>query len=361
MEGLFPRVPSGCAVFGVMSREGRKFDGTTAIKGIGAMRDRSNGLGGGFAAYGIYPEYKDYYCFHVMLESEEAKNSLDQVLEKHFEIWKDEAIPTRPIPEIGPAPILWRYFLSVLNSKRGERSEEDYIVEKVMKINTTIPGAFIASCGKNMGVFKGVGYPEAVGRFYRLEEYEGHIWTSHGRFPTNTVAWWGGAHPFSLLDWTVVHNGEISSYGTNQKYLENYGYICSMQTDTEVVCYLVDLLARKHQLPLELACRVMAAPLYAKIDRMNEDEKELFHTLRMVYASALLNGPFGFIIANNETMIGLTDRIKLRPMVVGEYKDLTFISSEESAIRNVCPSPDKIWRPDGGVPVMVRLGGENSV
>ena len=27
------------------------------------MHDRSNGLGGGFAAYGIYPEYRDFYAF----------------------------------------------------------------------------------------------------------------------------------------------------------------------------------------------------------------------------------------------------------------------------------------------------------
>ena len=50
-----------------------------------------------------------------------------------------------------------------------------------------------------MGVFKAVGYPEDVGRFYRLEEYAGYCWTAHGRYPTNTPGWWGGAHPFALL------------------------------------------------------------------------------------------------------------------------------------------------------------------
>ena len=29
------------------------------------MHDRSNGLGGGFAGYGIYPEYAEQYAFHV--------------------------------------------------------------------------------------------------------------------------------------------------------------------------------------------------------------------------------------------------------------------------------------------------------
>ena len=59
-----------------------------------------------------------------------------------------------------------------------------------------------------MGVFKAVGYPEDVGYFYRLEEYEAYSWTAHGRYPTNTPGWWGGAHPFALLNYSIVHNGE---------------------------------------------------------------------------------------------------------------------------------------------------------
>jgi len=127
-------------------------------------------------------------------------------------------------------------------------AEEDFVVRTVMEINQKKEGAFIASSGKNMGIFKGVGYPEEIAEFYRLEEYRGHLWTAHGRFPTNTPGWWGGAHPFGLLDWSVVHNGEISSYGTNRRYLKNFGYDCAFYTDTEVVTYLFDLLHRKHQL-----------------------------------------------------------------------------------------------------------------
>ncbi len=76
-----------------------------------------------------------------------------------------------------------------------------------------------------MGVFKAVGYPEDVGEFYRLDDYEGYSWTVHGRYPTNTPpGWWGGgAHPFSLLDYSVVHNGgEISSYDANRRFIEMF-------------------------------------------------------------------------------------------------------------------------------------------
>ena len=67
------------------------------------------------------------------------------------------------------------------------------------------------------------------------EEYEGYSWTAHGRYPTNTPGWWGGAHPFTLLDYSIVHNGEISSYDANRRFIEMFGYKCNLQTDTEVI------------------------------------------------------------------------------------------------------------------------------
>lgn len=52
------RMPSGCAISGIFSRSGKPMNGEDIIKSIAVMHDRSNGLGGGFAAHGIYPQYK---------------------------------------------------------------------------------------------------------------------------------------------------------------------------------------------------------------------------------------------------------------------------------------------------------------
>ena len=62
-------IPSGCAISGIFSREGRRIGGETIIRSIAPMHDRSNGLGGGFAGYGIYPQYADYYAFHLSNDS----------------------------------------------------------------------------------------------------------------------------------------------------------------------------------------------------------------------------------------------------------------------------------------------------
>jgi len=351
---------SGCAISGVMSEAGRRFSGETIIDSIAVMHDRSSGLGGGFAAYGIYPEYASKYAFHVMFDDGGAQDAVRGLLQSNCLIAHDEAIPVRQLEAVRTRPVLHRYFVEPsprLRQRYYDETEEDIVVRLVMEINRDIEGAFVMSSGKNCGVFKGVGYPEDIGRFFRLEEYDAYIWLAHGRFPTNTTGWWGGAHPFGLLDWAVVHNGEVSSYGINRRYLENYGYQCTLHTDTEVICYLFDLLMRKHGLPLELAARALAPPFWSQIERMPPEEREILKTIRAVYGGALLNGPFSVLVGHSGGMIGLNDRTKLRPMAVARRKDMLYVASEEAAIRAVCTSPESVWHAEGGVPVVGSLEG----
>ncbi|MFO7772880.1 MAG: hypothetical protein R6V59_02900 [Dehalococcoidia bacterium] len=349
------KVIDACSIFGAMDTSGRSFSGKGVIKAIANMHDRGNGLGGGFAIYGLYPEYADLYALHIMFLSSEGKVQTEAFLQENFHLVQAEEVPTRATRSIVNPPLVWRYFVDAGRHQSGQQSTDDYVVARVMEINTKLHDTFVFSSGKDMAVFKGVGYPEEIADYYCLEEYEGYLWTAHGRFPTNTQAWWGGAHPFSILDWTVVHNGEISSYGINRRYLEQFGYQCTMETDTEVIAYAVDLLVRKHGLPIEIAAKVFAPPLWSDIERYPSQEQELLQVLRQVYGSLLMNGPFTVIVAHEGEMIGLTDRIRLRPLVVGEKGDMLYLSSEESAIRLICGDLDKTWLPMGGQPVIGRL------
>ena len=349
------KVMDACSIFGMMDTAGRRFSGKDVIEAIANMHARGNGLGGGFAVYGLYPEYANCYAFHIMYLSREGQAGVQDFLKQKFHMIYAEEVPTRPIPVIVKPPLVWRYFLEVKNEGINGQAEDDYVVDRVMEINTKIEDAFVFSSGKNMGVFKGVGYPEEIAEYFCLEQYEGYLWTAHGRFPTNTPGWWGGAHPFNILDWTVVHNGEISSYGINRRYLEQFGYNCTMQTDTEVIAYAIDLLMRKHGLSTEIAAKVLASPLWSQIERCSPDKQRIFRTLRQVYGSLLLNGPFTVIIAHQGEMIGLTDRIRLRPLTVGVKGSVLYLSSEESAIRLVCPDLDRTWIPTGGEPIVGSL------
>jgi len=349
------KVMDACSLFGMMDTLGRRFSGKDVIRAIANMHVRGNGLGGGFAIYGLYPEYAGYYAFHIMYLSREGQAKAEDFLRQKFHIIDAEEVPTKPTPGIVNPPLVWRYFLEVKNGGINGQSEDDYVVDRVMEINTKTEDAFVFSSGKNMAVFKGVGYPEEIAEYFCLEQYQGYLWTAHGRFPTNTPGWWGGAHPFNILDWTVVHNGEISSYGINRRYLEQFGYNCTMQTDTEVIAYAVDLLMRRHGLPIEIVAKVLAPPFWTQIERRSPEEQRALRTLRQVYGSLLLNGPFTIIIAHHGEMIGLTDRIRLRPLTVGVKGSVLYLSSEESAIRLVCPDLDLTWIPMGGEPIVGSL------
>ncbi len=355
------RIPAGCAISGIFDASGKRMSGEKIIKSIATMHDRSNGLGGGFAGYGIYPEYKQYYALHVFYNNLEAKHDTEAFLEKKFDIINLSKIPTRKVSSIVNEPLIWRYFVTPLQTKlaASHLDEKEYTGQAVNHVNTQINGAYIFSSGKNMGVFKAVGFPEDVGEFYRLDEYAGYSWTAHGRYPTNTPGWWGGAHPFAFLDYTIVHNGEISSYDANRRFIEQFGYKCTLLTDTEVITYIIDFLLRKQGLTLEETASVVAAPFWSIIDKMEDTKKkETINFLRRQYPELLITGPFSILLGFQGGIMALNDRCKLRSMVAAQKGTITYFASEECAIRVLEKQVDRIWSPAGGEPVIVHLTKE---
>jgi glutamate synthase domain-containing protein 1 len=353
------RIPSGCAIAGIFSRTGKRVCGDEIVRSIAAMHDRSNGLGGGFAGYGIYPEYKDYYAFHIFYDNLSARQECEKLLNENFGLVDVSKIPTKKTPRITGEPLILRYFASPLPTKlaQSQLDEDEFVARIMIEVNMRISGAYIFSCGKNMGVFKAVGFPEDVGEFYRLDEYAGYSWTAHGRYPTNTPGWWGGAHPFALLSFTVVHNGEISSYDANRRAIEMYGYKCTLLTDTEVITYMVDYLNRKVGLSMSETASVFAAPFWQTIAKMDSFKKEKHEYLRNAFASQLITGPFSILVGFEGGLMALNDRLKLRSMVAAEKGDMVYFASEECAIRAIEPEPKRVWSPKGGEAVIVTLNG----
>ncbi|MBI5789345.1 MAG: glutamine amidotransferase family protein [Candidatus Schekmanbacteria bacterium] len=355
------RIFDACGIAAYINIDGRLEDGKKVVSMITTMKDRENGLGAGYAAYGLFPDYKDFYCIQLLLDDKQALVRVSEFLKTKVRIIKDEEVSTYCVPGIKkPYPLIWRFF--VTPEKIDVNNEQDYMIRVVMGINIKVDGAFCMSSGKDMAVFKGNAWSDEVADFYRIQDYKAYMWLSHSRFPTNTCGWWGGAHPFNILDWSVVHNGEITSYGTNKRYLEMWEYKCTLLTDTEVVAYLFDLLVRKHKLPIYIACMAMAPPYFHLIDEVLDDkERELYNTIRRNYRPAMLNGPFSICVGSNNpvpTLIGLTDRKKLRPLVAADSKDgkSIYLASEECAIRIANDNLNEIWAPHSGNPVIVEVG-----
>ncbi|HRR90563.1 MAG TPA: hypothetical protein P5161_07285, partial [Eubacteriales bacterium] len=143
------RILAGCAVAGIISKSGGKINGGEIVKILSVMRDRSNGLGGGFAGYGIYPEYKDYYALHVFYDSRDAKYVFEKLLEESFDIINLSKIPTKKIPEITNEPLIWRYFVYPLPTRLADSQsdEREFVARFVLKTNSEVAGAQIFSSG----------------------------------------------------------------------------------------------------------------------------------------------------------------------------------------------------------------------
>ena len=84
---------SGCGISGIINKKGVKIPGKEIIQSIVLQRDRGNGLGSGYAGYGIYPDYKDCYAFHVMYDTKKALEETEDYLNKSLVVEKAEEIP----------------------------------------------------------------------------------------------------------------------------------------------------------------------------------------------------------------------------------------------------------------------------
>ncbi|MFC1754384.1 glutamine amidotransferase family protein [Thermoproteota archaeon] len=350
------KVIDSCSVFGMMDNNKRLFHGDDIIEASTNMIERTNGLGSGYAVYGLYPKYWNNYALHIMYDNLDALRWGSKFIESNFEVVYEEDIPTDKYGKKGETPIMRRYFTNIDKYPNNIIQQEDFLVEKCMEINNSSKGAYVFSSGKNMGVFKGIGWPREIAKYFRLSDYKGYLWLSHSRFPTNSNAWWGGAHPFAYLDTTIVHNGEISSYGSNKRYLEMLGYKCTFKTDTEIFSFALDYLLRKNNLPAEIVAKIFAPAFWKDIDKMPESEKNLMRRLRITYGNLLMNGPFSIIFAKHDLIVGLTDRIKLRPFVAARKKDMMYLSSEEAAIKKICSDIDEVHHPQGGKPIIAKCG-----
>ncbi|NOQ53534.1 MAG: hypothetical protein GQ558_02890, partial [Thermoplasmata archaeon] len=96
------------------------------------------------------------------------------------------------------------------------------------------------------------------------------------------------------------------------------------------------------------------------IERLPQVQRDVAIALRATYGRAMINGPFSILVGTNRpepTMIALTDRKKLRPMIAatsGDGGNTVFAASEESAIQRVSDTGD-VWAPVTGNPVIVQL------
>mgnify|MGYP002650305316 CR=1 FL=1 len=294
------------------------------------------------------------------LRLRQAKKMFEIIVEKEgmtFLGWRE--VPTTPAVlgkkalECMPK-ILQGFVAKPADVEKGlDFDRKLYIARKVFEQSNE--ESYVVSLSSRTIVYKGMFLVGQLRTFFndlQDSDYESAIALVHSRFSTNTTPSWEKAHPYRF----IVHNGEISSYDANRRFIEMFGYQCTLQTDTEVITYIMDYLLRVQKLSLGEAASVIAAPFWSLIENKTDlYDKKKHEFLRTVFPSLLITGPFSIVFGFNGGLMALNDRLKLRSMVVGEKDDKVFVASEEAAIRVMEPNAENMYAPAGGEPVMIKV------
>ena len=379
----------GCGVIGIVGSD--PLAGRLIIRSCEQMQNRGNGKGGGVAAVGLFPDFKEQYALHLAyLDETIVKAVEDEFVRPVFDIAHEEQLPTiddhRAVGlEILP-PTVKRYFVRVKKKVLDEfmketgiedrqAAEDDCVYQNSFRLNlkyyadTPKPSAFVLSHGHNLMILKAVGYAEQIARYYRLEEQKANVWIGHQRYPTRGRVWHpGGAHPFAGLHEALVHNGDFANYHASSEYLRQQGRVPLFVTDTEVSVLMFDLYSRVLNYPLEYVIEALAPTPEGDFERLTKRRQRIYRAIQAAHIHGSPDGPWFFIVAraNPKTgepqLIGITDVSMLRPQVFALQCGETHvgaIASEKQAIDaffeelsdedpRVSPVADRYWNARGG-------------
>jgi glutamate synthase domain-containing protein 1/glutamate synthase domain-containing protein 3 len=366
------------------------------------MHNRGNGKGGGIAAVGLVPQdigvsqdvLDSNYLLQIALLDPSAHADVErEYIRPVFDIALSMRVPTvedyRDVPglEVQP-PDVHRYLVRVkpdvlqaFAEKNGISDlpprdiEDEFVFRNSARLNETFYSslgekkAFVLSHGRNLLVFKIVGYAEQNVQYYQLEDLRAHMWIAHQRYPTKGRVWHpGGAHPFVGLNEALVHNGDFANYHSVTEYLLQRNIRPQFLTDTEVSVQLFDLWARVYKYPLEYVIEALAPTTELDFDQLPADKQRIYSRIQAAHIHGSPDGPWFFIIARSLPderrfqLLGITDTAMLRPQVFalsdGDVQ-VGLICSEKQAIdatlhslaqedQRFCPIADRYWNARGG-------------
>jgi glutamate synthase domain-containing protein 1/glutamate synthase domain-containing protein 3 len=367
------------------------------------MQNRGNGKGGGIAAVGLTPEQMGVpsevldsnYLLQIALLDPTCHADLERAFVlPNFDIALSTRQPHiddfRDIPglEVRP-PDVHRYIVRAkpdvlrafaagngLECLSPRDLEDEFIWRNSYQLNDAYYAslgekrAFVLSHGRDILVFKLVGYAEQNVQYYQLQDFKAHAWIAHQRYPTKGRVWHpGGAHPFVGVNEALVHNGDFANYHSVCEYLRQRNIRQQFLTDTEVSVQLFDLWDRVYKYPLEYIIEALAPTTELDFDQLPPEKQVIYRQIQATHIHASPDGPWFFIIARSQPdkkkvqLLGITDTSMLRPQVFALSEDgdiqIGLICSEKQAIdatlrslakedARFCTVADKYWNARGG-------------
>lgn len=392
----------GCGVLGFAANV--PIAGRHIITASRQMHNRGNGKGGGIAAAGLDPAQmrvssevlRTHYLIQIAYLDPGARAEVEREcftgrfnIAAAYQVETVEDYHNVPGLEMRPPDVV-RYFCRVkpealarfaeengLRHLPARQVEDEYVYQNSFRLNQRYYSslgekkAFVLCHGRDLLVFKIVGYAEESLSYYRLEDLTAHVWIAHQRYPTKGRVWHpAGAHPFIGVNEALVHNGDFANYHRVTEYLRQRNIAPLFLTDTEVSVLLFDLWDRIYGYPLEALLEALAPTTERDFDMLPPEKQSLYRAIQQTHLHGSPDGPWFFIIARSQPdiqawqLLGITDTSMLRPQVFALYEgeagvQIGLIASERQAI-NAClrglasedsrfqPLADKYWVARGG-------------
>lgn len=185
---------------------------------------------------------------------------------------------------------------------------------------------YVPSLSAKLVSYKGLLTSPQLGDFYpdlQHPAFEAGVAIFHRRYSTNTFPNWTLAQPFRL----TCHNGEINTTRTNrnavsafsrglQPQLPGGDLLTPKMSDSASLDEWVEYLVMEQGWSLLRALRLSIPPVWdTEADVWGQPAFDLFTYYRRVFGSlAAWDGPAGIIGTDGRCLVGLVDRMGLRPV-----------------------------------------------
>lgn len=178
----------------------------------------------------------------------------------------------------------------------------------------------LVSAGRRMEIYKEVGRPPEVSKFFGLQKMRGTHAIGHTRMATESAVTTNGAHPFTAgNDQCLVHNGSLSNHNAVRRDLIKKNLSFQTENDSEVA----------------------AGYLTSKMMEGFTLEKALEASL------GTLDGFYTFVVGTEAGIGVLRDPVACKPAVMAETPDWVAFGTEYRALVDL-PGIDaaRVWEPE---------------
>ena len=204
--------------------------------------------------------------------------------------------------------------------------------------NEHLDDGFVYLKSRWLDVYKVADWPEGLAARYKLDGVRSPVWLGHTRYPTNSPGRLPlYSHPFAVGEVAIVHNGDLSSYGSHVELINHYvGDGKFTGNDSESIAHLLNYLLQTYD--------------------VEEAIRELLYGQRVRWAR--LDGPYAvaFMVGGPSPYFGaFVDLYHFRPLYVGTDGTTLYVASEAAAIKAMSPSA-RVWALRGGEYIVAHKG-----